>query len=118
MNPLVKPEDIENEERAIKQLCCGQAHQNIVIVLRLGELSASSYYFIDMELCEFSLDDYIHNPLCEPGVIFKDSAASLKQLQIFNIMLHSCSGVQYIHDKGQVHRDIKPSNATLPSLTR
>ena len=55
MSLRVKPKDVENEERAIKQFCSGQTHKNIVTVLRLRELGASSYYFVDTDYANLVL---------------------------------------------------------------
>ena len=51
--------DIELEAEAIKKVCGKGSHPHIVEVLRIGELRHSSDYFIDMELCDLSLADYI-----------------------------------------------------------
>jgi hypothetical protein len=51
---------LQKEVKAIKRLCGPGAHVNIVQVLDHGPLSNTPYYFIDMELCDFNLHDYIH----------------------------------------------------------
>src|SRR5438046_7276066 len=55
----VRQEDVDNEVRAIIKLCQTN-HPNIVQVLDYGWLKADGVeYFIDMELCEISLENYI-----------------------------------------------------------
>jgi hypothetical protein len=53
--------DIENEVRVIKKLCERNAHLNIVEVVQFGRLIGSPCYFIDMELCDMNLENYIYN---------------------------------------------------------
>jgi len=97
---LAKPEVIANETRAIKKLCSG-SHPNIVEVLRIGELKNSAYYFIDMELCDINLQDYIHQddskPLPEAIPYFvKNATSQVKALQIWNIVKQIATGVAFI----------------------
>ena len=60
-------EDVENEAKVVSEVCRG--HCNYVIeVLEHGWLEKThSYYFIDMEYCNWTLEDYIQglerNPL-------------------------------------------------------
>jgi len=117
---LAKPEIIENETRAIKKLCSG-CHPNIVEVLRIGELKDSPYYFIDMELCDINLQDYIYRddsktlPDAIPYFI-KDASSQVKALQIWNIIQQIASGVAFIHSHHETHRDIKPQNSNSSFL--
>ena len=97
------------------------AHLNIVTVLRLGELKTSPYYFIDMELCDLTLEDYIYR-LIPPGPtesiphFIKDGAPPLKSQQIWNVMKQVACGTKYIHDLNLVHRDLKPANSMFPTF--
>jgi hypothetical protein len=54
---LLSKQDILNEARAIDKLSKYE-QRNIVKFLRHGWLG-STYYFLDMELCDFSLEDFI-----------------------------------------------------------
>jgi serine/threonine protein kinase len=86
--------------------------------MRLGNLAASPYYFIDMELCDLNLEDYIYRdpdlPIQSSVPRFVKAAPSdVKVLQIWNIMKEITGGVDFIHDKNEVHRDLKPSNSTV-----
>jgi serine/threonine protein kinase len=126
-------EDIENEARVAESLVSCR-HRNIVHILRHNWLpnSFNRWYYIDMELCSFSLEVYISmhkqsdpfilqstlgppeiNPknwpvVCEPG-------CSLTQrfFNMWTIGSHIASGLQHLHAQKCVHRDLKPGNGTM-----
>jgi serine/threonine protein kinase len=90
-----------------------------VQVLNHGLLPDSRYYFIDMELCDLSLHDFIHRrapPKSSESIphFVRDAGPTLMVQQIWNIMREIANGVEYIHGQDQVHRDIKPANSTFP----
>jgi hypothetical protein len=101
--------------QAITTLCGPGTHINIVQVLRHGNFSHSDFYFIDMELCDMNLRDYLHPRSSEPsGSLpqFTRGAGSKTVSQIWDVMQQIAAGLEYIHLQGQVHRDIKPANST------
>lgn len=111
---------IQKEVEAIEKLCGVDTHGNIVQVLKHGLLSNPIFYFIDMQLCDLNLHDYIHKgtdmklPACLPK--FNRGEGVEGGLQIWTVMHQISSGVEYIHRQHQVHRDIKPANGIfLPS---
>ena len=105
---------MEKEVRAIERLCGPGAHVNIVQVLNHGLLWDFPYYYIDMELCDMNLSDYIQSATPAdpskslPRFIKRGGTDSL--LQIWTVMSQIASGVEYIHREQQIHRDIKPGN--------
>lgn len=104
-------ETIANEARAITILC-RNSHVNIIHVFEHGYLNAASY-FIDMELCELNLDEYIRGR--KTGVYgLLDWAEAAKQgYTIFltvAIMQQLLSGLIFIHHHREVHRDLDPKN--------
>jgi serine/threonine protein kinase len=116
--PRIKPQDIENEARVIRKLCGHGAHTNIVEVLRLGELGGSAYYFIDMELCDKNLEEYIYRQSSthESVPYFLGNApSSIKAKQIWNVVRQIASGIAFIHNHEEVHRELKPSNSISPN---
>lgn len=106
--------DIENEIRAIEKICGHNTHQNIVEVLRVGKLRAEPYYFIDMELCDMNLENYIYRTSPSTDALprfVKTASSSVKASQIWNVMRQVVSGVVFIHSHNEIHRDVKPSNS-------
>jgi serine/threonine protein kinase len=108
-------ENVENEVRAVEKLCKPGTHKNIVAVLRHGNLH-SSYYFLDMELCDLNLESWIErkwDQRIEPELrYFMANAPSRMRLgQIWDIMEDITIGAAYIHSKQEVHRDLKPRNS-------
>jgi serine/threonine protein kinase len=129
-------EEVRVEAANLKILLrCGK-HPHIINVFLYGWLKGvAKSYFMDMELADFSLCDYIKYffqdvPLPNISIPSSPSAGvspsnpsifnralserncSIKQrLQtIWTIGLHICNGLKFMHDSGLVHRDLKPQN--------
>lgn len=101
---------IQNEFRAVEKLC-RDLNNHLVAVYRHGKLLDSPYYFIDMELCDMNLDQYIHREQSH-GV----DLSRLNVIEIWVIMRDISNGVAFIHYHLEVHRDIKPTNSMLSFL--
>lgn len=99
---------IGNELRTIEKLCRPGSHENIVSVFESGKLKSSSCFFIDMELCDLSLADYMQGRQTED---LKMKAVAPDNLsQIWDIMEAIANGLTFIHSLNEAHRDLKPSN--------
>ena len=114
--PFNKQKHIENEAHAITKLCEKGEHLHIVAVLRIGKLLNTHYFFIDMELCDLNLDEYIHcteppYPSASIPYFIKNYPPPLKAQQIWNVMRQIASGVQHLHTMNMVHKDLKPANS-------
>jgi serine/threonine protein kinase len=120
--PQIRREEIEFEVQAIRKICGNGLHPHIVEVLKLGELRNTDYYFIDMELCDLNLEEYIYcstppNPSKSIPYFIKDAPPPLKAQQIWNIMRQIASGVKHMHALNIVHRDLKPANSKFLLIT-
>jgi len=117
--------DIEREERVIK-LLRNRGHGNIVSILHEGWSQAC--YFIDMELCDFSLYDYLayHKHQApylinlqrmyslSDGFAYAGCSDEMRLRNMWVIVLHIAQGLEFLHGHGYVHRDIKPNNSMFP----
>jgi len=117
----ITAEDIKNEIRAVEKLC-GKAHKNLVSILQHGELlnNPKYPYYIDMELCDMNLKDYIL--YSDEAVQRYQSGSECSELvlpsrsqgpyYIWVIMEQVSCGIAFIHDEGWIHRDVKPANSS------
>jgi serine/threonine protein kinase len=115
---------VENESLIVSSLGEHGGHSNIVAVLKQGWLVGSGgIYFIDMELGDFTLHDYIeyHSapsssiegiplPPFSAGFVQKSCSQLQRLHNIWIVGRDVAGGLQYLHSHGYVHRDLKPSN--------
>jgi serine/threonine protein kinase len=102
-------------------------HGNIVTILGHDWLrhSFNQCYYIDMELCDFSLYDYInyHKNSSTEGLteitvgqplsptLVQKNCGTLERLQnLWTIGLHIARGLEFMHANKHAHRDFKPGN--------
>ena len=115
----VTNEDVENEIRAIEKLCTNNGHVNIIKVLRHGWLDTSPYYFIDMELCQMNLEQYISGRF-GPAMASTQTSIDGRDMErnadgskfsiLWDILNQITEGLHFIHNLNEVHRDLKPRN--------
>jgi len=104
---------IDNEVRAINKLCKSN-HLNIVQVLGCGWLKPDgAFYFIDMELCEISLENYMQGRTIN-GLVDWNTVRIRNEVHehAYKIMQQILNGLIYIHCRNEVHRDLSPNNGT------
>jgi serine/threonine protein kinase len=114
-------EDIQNELHVIEAVCKNDTQENVVKVLRTGQLKNSSLYFVDMERCDLTLREYLQGklPVMRPGDVSNEEAglfykAWFSHQKGLYIVTHVSKGIQFIQSKNFVHRDINPNNSNVP----
>jgi len=121
----VSKADIKNEAEVVSSICKSGGHKNIIEIIEHGWLKGSvNVYFIDMELGDFTLADYIdyHNSEANPSinldvwqvsmpvVILRGCSPNQRVQNMWGIASHIVGGLEFLHMHNHVHRDLKPSN--------
>ena len=121
----VSDRDIRNEAHIVSSIQESGGHENIIRILDHGWLKRSvNVYFIDMELCDFTLDDYIRTMNSNESsfdidqrnsftfaLVSKNCSLPEKWLNTWTIGSHIARGLEFMHTQNQVHRDLKPGNS-------
>jgi serine/threonine protein kinase len=113
-------EDVLNEARAINILYAKSRPENLVAVIAHGWIPEIPIYFIDMELCEGNLDDFIQSPqsfslfLSGNPRLLNINFVTYQPCHTWDIMEQIAAGVAFIHKCNEVHRDLKPQNGRTP----
>jgi len=100
-------------------------HDNIVGILIHDWLKMSPCYFVDTELCDANLREYIdhHYGASISAIedldaittfyrVFVEKGCSIvvRMQNMWTIGTHIARGLEFMHARGYVHRDLKPSN--------
>jgi serine/threonine protein kinase len=83
-----------------------------------------SLYYIDMELCDLNLEDYITGQRSstvsiewqmspESAKINIPGPSNVKFTMILSIMNDITDGLAFMHSRKVIHRDLKPPNGTF-----
>jgi serine/threonine protein kinase len=86
-----------------------------VQVLEYGQLKDDgAFYFIDMELCDVTLENYLKGETIE-GLLSWETIREDGEVHKhgYKIVQHIVNGLLYIHCLREVHRDLSPHNGTL-----
>jgi serine/threonine protein kinase len=113
------------EVNAVIKITKSGHHENIVTIFSHGSLPDSNYYYIDMELCDFNLEDYICGRRSlsleyhAESIIHMQKRSDMintdplsKNQAAWTAMVHMNEGLCFLHDRHFVHRDLKPRNGT------
>ena len=94
-------------------------HRNLVAVQAHGLIHGMPFTYIDMELCDGNLEDYIRGSQSRKfGMAVNPRLLGLTMSElngignIWDIVEQMADGLQFIHSCGEVHRDLKPRNGT------
>jgi serine/threonine protein kinase len=112
---------IPEEARTVDELFLSSQNppQNVISVYKHGWLPFSGNYYIDMEVCDFTLHDYyINGDIQGLQVEWGDGVPLNLQgkcgpYDIMRITKDIASGLKFIHDHQMVHRDLKPANSKV-----
>lgn len=121
--------NIEAEFHAYDEFLKKTSHPNIIHVFNRGSYCIPNMpitvHFIDMQLCDLDLHDYIHQPESRRYVdrinsssatngckfVTEDADLLSKAQNIWAIVLDIASGLEAVHSHNLVHRDLKPQNS-------
>ena len=106
--------EIQNETRVIEKFQLHDVHENVIEIMSHGWLAKSESYYIDMELCAFSLREFLlWNIRAKLERRYLDTCVhpdEVDSLSFWTILTHIARGVSFIHSKEECHRDLKPEN--------
>lgn len=116
--------DVNNEASVVSSIHKQGGHENIIEVFDHGWLQGSGrVYFIDMELADFTLAEYIAylGGAANPSIDFdaiqdssvfgkKACSSTTRDSNALAIANHIAQGLEFLHMHHHVHRDLKPSN--------
>ena len=109
------------EAETMRRLNLNGGHDNIVKFLRHGWFPDQSYFYIDLQLCDFNLEEHIRNDSAWASAVptsdvtkskfsLKDGQTSRKFDEIMDIIQQLARGVKFLHSQNAIHRDLKPRN--------
>lgn len=106
---MIDTAEISRQIAVLKQLA---NHDNIIELFGHGDFfdRDSLYIFIDMQLCDFTLEEYNKGRWMVSR--FHDCTPQLKEKRIWTVMTQIAQGLHFIHSKNLVHRDLKPRNGS------
>jgi serine/threonine protein kinase len=127
---VVTREDIEREAQTVVAISENGGHPNVLDLLKHEWLAPSLYYFIDMELCDLNLSEYVHGErskyleTCSETdatmhnaiYVGENCSTELKLRNIWTIMSDITEGIAFIHKREHVHRDLKPQNGDCRTI--
>jgi serine/threonine protein kinase len=108
--------ELINREANVAAELCGIDQTNIVPTFGHGDLlyNHRPLSFIDMELCDLTLKDYMDRHWPAPP---RDNETIFSPQETVDlawiVMRDITAGLKSIHDARHVHRDLKPENGLL-----
>jgi serine/threonine protein kinase len=90
---------------------CKSEHRNIIRIFEHGRVGDGAFYFIDMELCDINLEEYLEGTKTGIRGLLDWKTAEAEGQCLFllvAIMQQLLNGLAFIHGKDEVHRDLAP----------
>ena len=99
---------------------CNKSHINIIQYIADGAIVSDSSYFIDMELCDINLREYIEGTHDVTGVhgLPPWNKENPDIFLVTAIMQQLLSGLKFMHERDKVHRDLDPKNGKALCVAR
>ena len=101
-------------------LLCRSSHINIIDIYQHGVLQPPhTFYYIDMDLCDINLEQYIYS--LKRGIHgLMDWSLAVEAGEglflICAIMQQLLSGLKFIHGHNEAHRDLNPQNGGFSEI--
>lgn len=119
---VLTEKDIENKVDAISSLYQRNGCPHLLFIEQQG-VTADGRHFIDMELCDYTLEDYIYRPAneCVARVPALGSAPLPNRDEascVLEIFIQIGTAVAFIHEHGYIHRDITPRKSNTDVFCR
>jgi serine/threonine protein kinase len=112
-------ENYKKEVDIMKKLCTN-TNINMIQYIADGAIVSNSVYFIDMELCDINLSEYIGGTRKVTGVhglpLWNKENPDI--FLITTLMQQLLSGLKFMHEQGKVHRDLDPRNGNALCVAR
>jgi serine/threonine protein kinase len=113
---ITKPEDEKDYKKEVEnmKILCNKSHKNIIQYIGDGIIAPTSFYYIDMELCDIDLSKYMNGGNNVIGVHGLPSwnKDDPDVFMIVAIMQQLLSGLAFMHKENKVHRDLDPTNGS------
>lgn len=123
----IQPKPAFEAKRTLTENVCRGSHRNILRLL--GKGFSQNLYYIEMEECDLSLEDYINHGKVAHGLPtwpthpwpMDDTEYTYKQQQrvflIVAILQQLLSGLVHIHKHNAIHGNLHPRNGTHIRIT-
>lgn len=112
---------LDPELSRIDNLWIEGKHKNLIRVLRQGFLPDRSFYYIDMCLYDYNLEEFINKTGRALEYLGWSDAnecqrCRLSVAQILDLFPQIAQGVQFLHQNGIIYQNLTPRNGIIKSM--